>query len=315
MSDYRKLPGRRRGFLKGASVWLGPDHLLSVKSLRFREEYKRFHLRDIQAIVVARGARFLFSTPDGLIVVLWLAVYFAARGRAPWVSPVLWAAAAGLAGSWLYVSIAHGCTCRIHTAVSRDPLPSIYRTWTAHKFLDQVEPLISQVQGVVEGNWVDSVVVPSHPLPPLLRDPAPTPVPGRSHTLASDLFVASLFADAALNLLTLYSTTRTSQWVWYGLAVAEVAGAIFIFLEHRRGILRAGLQKLAIAALITLGAVFYLKQILAGVAMGNRPIMPDPAVLAALPSFRVLREVDAGVCLVLGLIGAALIVMPRQDSV
>ena len=30
MSAYRKLPGRRRGFLKGASVWLGPDQILAV---------------------------------------------------------------------------------------------------------------------------------------------------------------------------------------------------------------------------------------------------------------------------------------------
>ena len=31
---YRKLPGRR-GLFGGASLWLGPDHLLSVKSVRF----------------------------------------------------------------------------------------------------------------------------------------------------------------------------------------------------------------------------------------------------------------------------------------
>lgn len=316
--NYRKLPGRRRGFLQGASVWLGSDHLLSVKSLRFREEYKRFHLRDIQAIVVARGARYLFSTRDALIVVMFLAVYVVARGRAPWVAPALWVAAAGLAGSWLYVSIAHSCTCRIHTAVSRDKLPSLYRTWTARKFLDEVEPLIRQVQGVVESNWYDIVVVPLVPAAPALVDPSgavPSPIPARAHTLASDIFVASLFADSILNFLTLHTATRASQWIWYGLAVVQVAGAVFIFLEHRRGILRAGLQKLAIAALITLGAVFYLKQILAGVAMGNRPIMPDPAVLAALPSFLLLREVDAGICLILGLVGAALIAIPRQDPV
>ena len=30
MSAYRKLPDRRRGFLKGASVWLGPDQILAA---------------------------------------------------------------------------------------------------------------------------------------------------------------------------------------------------------------------------------------------------------------------------------------------
>ena len=39
---YRKLPGHRRGFFRSSSAWLGPDYLLAVNSIRFREEYKRY---------------------------------------------------------------------------------------------------------------------------------------------------------------------------------------------------------------------------------------------------------------------------------
>jgi hypothetical protein len=39
---YRKLPGHRRGFISSASLWTGTDHLLSVKSDRLHEDYKRF---------------------------------------------------------------------------------------------------------------------------------------------------------------------------------------------------------------------------------------------------------------------------------
>ncbi len=319
MSDsYRQLPGHRRGFLQGATLWIASDHLLSVRSLRFREEYKRFYLRDIQAIVVAGGSRFHISTRAAVIAALWLAVFLAARTRAPWASLALGTAAVCLFVSWLYLSSARSCSCRIYTAVSRDNLPSIYRTWTARKFLAEVEPRIRQVQGIVEGNWAKALeerTVGPAALPVNASMHPPVPHPARTHTLASDIFVASLFADAALNILTLHSMTRTAQWIWYGLAVVEIAGAVVMFLQHYRGILRAAMQKLAIATLIALGSVYYLRQIMAGVAMGNRPFMPDPSALAALPSYLLLRQVDAGICVVLGLVGAALILMPRQDPV
>ena len=40
---YRRLPGRRRGVISGASLWMGSDHILLVRSAWFREEYKRFY--------------------------------------------------------------------------------------------------------------------------------------------------------------------------------------------------------------------------------------------------------------------------------
>jgi len=64
---YQKLPGHRRGFLRGSSLWLAPDHLLLVKSLRFREEYQRFYFRDIQSIGIADGPRFHLSTRSAFV--------------------------------------------------------------------------------------------------------------------------------------------------------------------------------------------------------------------------------------------------------
>jgi len=316
---YRKLPGQRRGFLHGGSLWMGSDHILAVKSLRFREEYKRFYLRDIQSIIVANRPRFHLSTRACGIAALWLAVAIAARNRAPWAPAVMFLAAAGLAVSWLYVSYFHSCSCRIYTAVSRDDLPSIYRTWTARKFLSEVEPRIRQVQGVLQGNWVEALEERAagpaiSPASPAIIRPAQVTAT-RSRTPASDIFVGSLFADAALNFLTLQFTTRTFELISYALAFCEIGSAVVIFLQHRRGILRAGMQRLAIATLILMGIVYYIRQIIAGVAMGNRPVLPDPSVLAALPNYLVLRQVYAGVCLILGLVGAALALMPESDTV
>src|SRR4030088_1939833 len=54
---YRKLPGRRFGILFTSTLWIGPDHLLSVRKGRFAEEYRRFYFSDIQAIVLQKARR------------------------------------------------------------------------------------------------------------------------------------------------------------------------------------------------------------------------------------------------------------------
>lgn len=328
---YRKLPGHRRGILRGASLWLGSDHLLSVKSVRFREEYKRFHLRDVQAIVVARVPRFHLSTRAIGIACLWAVVFLSIRNLRPWIPAALFSAAMFLIFAWLLLSY-NGCRCRIFTAVSSDELPSIYRTWTARKFLAEVEPRIRQVQGVLEGDWAEAVEsrdvgrpgttrpIPSASPASLLASPAvpvavPRPETGtHSRTVVSDVFVASLFADAFLNLATLHSLTRTVQWIWYALAFVQIGSAILIFLQHHRGILKAGMQKLAIATLIAMGVSYYLRQVLAGLPAASRPVLPDPTALATMPGYILIREVDAAVCLALGIVGIVLVLMARDDE-
>ncbi len=151
---YRKLPGHRRGFVRGSSAWLGPDYLLAVNAMRFREEYKRYYFRDIQAIIVARRPRFHLSTRAAPIGFLWLIAFFISY-RSPQVPALVGAAGIMLVGMWLYISTACSCTFRIYTAVSGDPLPSVYRTWVARQFLRAIEPQISAAQGTLERLPVD----------------------------------------------------------------------------------------------------------------------------------------------------------------
>ena len=321
---YRKLPGHRRGFIKGSSVWLGADHLLLVKSTRFREEYKRFLLRDIQAIVVASMPRFAISTRAFSLGVLWLIVYFAARNRAPWAPAVLWTTALCLVGAWIYFCAASSCTCRIITAVSRDDLPSLYRNWTVRRFLAQVEPRIAQVQGVVEGNWAEEVEA-RHLGPPLANVAAPegasaaTPAPAlnRKRTIATDIFVASLFAHALYTFLTLHSISNAAQWLGYGLAVVQLGLAIVIFFQYRRHILRSGMQTLAIVVLLAAGGGYYASQIIYGIATATSPgsqIVADPKVLATQPAYILLRQAEAAVAVALGIAGVVLSVMPNRQA-
>jgi hypothetical protein len=306
---YRKLPGRRRGFIKGSSVWMGSDHLLLVNSTRFREDYKRFYLRDIQAIVVAAAPRFEFSTRAALAGFLWVLWYFSFRNRAEWASGALWFALLCAAGAWLYIGAARSCRCRIYTAVSSDELPSVNRTWVARRFLAAVEPRIGGVQGVIEGPWAEAAesrqIGP--PVSAALGEPGkPAQSTARSRTPVSDIFIASLFADALLNLFTLNSLTRTLQGIWYGLAFIEVAAAILIFVQYHRRVLRVGMQRLAVATLILMGIAYYVRAAMSGMMSATNQLFPDVVSPTSTPAYVLMREIDAAATLVLACIGAGM---------
>src|SRR5690242_14435748 len=98
---YRKLPGHRRGLLHSSSMWIGSDHLLYVKSTRFREDYKRFHLRDIQAIVVAESPRYHYSTRSLAITAVGLIAWLILRLRFDWATYAFGGLGAFLFVAWL----------------------------------------------------------------------------------------------------------------------------------------------------------------------------------------------------------------------
>jgi hypothetical protein len=317
---YRSLPGKRRGLFRGSSVWLAPDHLLAVWNFRFREEYKRFHLEDIQAIAVAEAPRFHISTRSIVIAAVWLFVYAALHDYRPWSAPALYAIAAGLVAAWIYISAACSCRCRIYTAVSRDDLPSVYRTWTARRFMARVEPLIAAAQGgALEANWAgDSERPAAGPaLSPLrsAHEEGGTAVPRRTRSLASDILLAALFADALYNYFTLHTTRSPFFWLMLIFNLAEVAAATVILVQYRRKTLRAGMQRLAVATLCAMGILFYVRPLAVGVMAGVQTAPPKAAVsvdMNALLNNVIFREIDLGVTLGLAIAGVAILVFSKE---
>ena len=53
---YKRLASNR-GLGKLHSLWLAEDHLLVVESTGYSEEYTRYYLKDIQAIISRRSSR------------------------------------------------------------------------------------------------------------------------------------------------------------------------------------------------------------------------------------------------------------------
>jgi hypothetical protein len=262
---YRKLPGHRRGFIFGCSVWMGSDHLLLVKSARLREEYKRFYFRDIQAIVTAKTPRVHISTRAALIAAVE-AVFCAwavtvGGARAGW--PLLLAGILQVA-AWVYVSAFRSCRCRIYTAVSSDELPSLYRTWTMRRFLAIVEPAVAQAQGAIEGSWAEAVEDRQIGAPPEGRIglmlpgaavplPPPPPPAQTARTPVSFLFAAILCLGGLADLLAVRASAKAGYWILLGFLVPQMAAAVAVMVQTYQGRLRPAMRNLAIVFLASVG--------------------------------------------------------------
>ncbi|MBS1854046.1 MAG: hypothetical protein JST11_01670 [Acidobacteria bacterium] len=312
---YRKLPGHRRGIINASSVWLGPDHLLLVKSQRFKEEYKRYYLRDIQAIAVARAGRFHISSRALALGALWFASWVVSLTYLR-LTPFVWTAGPLLVIAWLYISFDRSCVCRIYTAVSADVLPSVYRTWTARRFLRAVEPRIREVQGPIDPAWLDVAgrrvgpesapapgMLPLTDLPSILEPAAPGPAAatpaGAARTVASDIFLATLLIEAALDAAGFRMNAPALSWLTAAAAVAQIGAAVFLFIDRSRGRLRSAVHKVAIARLIWLTVVYYIGSGLNAITR--------TAMIPFVPANDVIRAIDLAVSIVLLATGASIV--------
>ena len=142
--NYRRLPGVKRNPFRKATLWIAGDHILAVNSFRFTEEYRRYYLKDIQAIILRQtsGATAASRVLNAVVIVALLAIVVLRR-------QTLWLAipaALLLAGFLILRMRGPACVCHVITAVSRDKLPSLYRLKTAEKALRILQPLIEQAQ-------------------------------------------------------------------------------------------------------------------------------------------------------------------------
>jgi hypothetical protein len=87
----------------------------------------------------------------------------------------------------------------------------------------------------------------------------------------------------------------------------ELGAVAGILAQQYRGILRSGMPGLAIAAVIKTGIVYYVGLLMVSFAAAKSPGI-DRAALMQLPPYILLRQVDACLDAVLGLVGAGMAV-------
>lgn len=147
-----------------ATLWLASDHLLLLFSTRFNEEFKRFYLRDIQAITIRKtNNAFIWSG-----VWLTVALFFALLSLAVQEPTALWTLRS-IAGFFLLCAIvcfAPGASCiaEIKTAVHTEELSSLKRLRKARKVLALLRPLIEQAQGKITAEQIVSATGAGSPM-------------------------------------------------------------------------------------------------------------------------------------------------------
>jgi hypothetical protein len=153
---YRRLPGHRLLSMAGKqTLWLGDDHVLSVASTGYTEQYRRFFLRDITTIVVERTKRWMIwsivlGSVAGVFALLALATNGIGGGSDASAVVVLLVVFVVPSLFALVVNLLRGPTCsvRIQTHVQTSEVGAVGRLRAADKLLAELAPLILAAQPV-----------------------------------------------------------------------------------------------------------------------------------------------------------------------
>jgi hypothetical protein len=257
---YSKLPGRRRGLFVSGSLWLGADHFLSVRNLRFTEDYRRFYFRDVQAIVIRKTPRFYFPVP-------WLWALFASFvplvialvANQSVLGALLFLPPAGIVLWLAFAAIFQGCRCHVQTAVSREEIPALVRLRHARRAVEILSAKVAEAQGALPDNWAleDSETS----LAPVPAAPLSDSSPAAAHIgmwLALATFLL-LLGDAVFTYF--YAHNLLNQaWQTTGAVLIVVEAAVMVFsLVFLRGpkVLRT-VRNLVIAGIVFAGGTYYI---------------------------------------------------------
>jgi uncharacterized membrane protein len=303
------------------SLWLGPDHLLALERTIGSERYRRFYLRDIEAIIIRRTARraaFNYALFVLVVISALPAVQFGSESRGALVSSGV------VVGLWLllaFVNTLRGASCdtRIRTAVQIEPLPSLGRLPAVEKTLARIRPLIEQTQGtlgreaLLVGDLWDvssiSAQCAARQGEPLM---SARPISRHMHAaLFSVLVVSGIVSVAEGRSPTAVSTALD-------LLLSFIALILLVFALR----LQAGSSFRRAVKRVTWGVVVFF---MAGIAVGffygivyavrhqgREPV--DPLFFRSEPSFVMVQLTAGSVGLLLGLTGLILLFKKERSS-
>ncbi len=206
-TQYQRLPGRKSGLLRRDTLWLGPDHLLYVRSSRFTEDYRRFYLADIQAIVLqqrpTRSRAIVDQVAIGVSLVAMALLFL--TGHPVWGSLLAMVAAPY---AWFALR-REDCKTWLQTAVGTAELPSLCRIKSTTRALAIIDEKIRAAQPAMPAQELQEAVATPPPLPFMaLVSPPPLPPPLPAAVDAarepSPLYVAGFVYLLAFGVLKMY---------------------------------------------------------------------------------------------------------------
>jgi hypothetical protein len=240
---YRRLTGRKRTLSGYTQLWLGSNHILLVKSTHFAEEYRRFALSDIQAIVVTSLAeRRVAHMVGALAAIGWMSGALAVGSV---FGKIFFSVTGALALTAVIVDIARGqrCVCYLQTAVSRERLAPVSRWRNARTFLERIESAIVAVQGTLAP---DQLTGERSRYNPNIAKPPEVELP-RGH--AAEILFGLLLVDALLLFLDQRFPQSDASSVLFGAMAAEIVLASLVLIRAGARNLQRLIPSLALIAL------------------------------------------------------------------
>jgi uncharacterized integral membrane protein len=170
---YRRLAGSRRGYGKWYSLWLGDDHLMSVESTGYSEEYTRFYFKDIQAVIIrrTRTGKVWNGVLGTILACFAIAVIANGSDRSMQIFVAVFSLPFLLL---LLVNLFRGetCSCHVRTPVGMEELPALDRVRKTKKILARLRLLITECQGRLGREELAAFVAEAKNLPPPAVRPA-----------------------------------------------------------------------------------------------------------------------------------------------
>lgn len=228
---YSRLTGRKRTLSGYSQLWLGSNHILLMKSTHFAEQYRRFALSDIQAIVVTSLAkRTVAQVIATVAAIAWTSGILAVDSI---FAKIFFALTGALAIVAVIVDIVRGqrCVCYLQTAVSRERLATVSRVRSAAEFLARVEPAIVAAQGTLPP---EQLMGERSPYKPDIGKPPEVELPN-GH--AAEILFGLMLVNAVLVFLDQRFPQTEAGSVLFGTMAAEFVLASLVLI-------RAGTQRL-----------------------------------------------------------------------
>jgi hypothetical protein len=153
MSDIRYIRLTRFSLRSPFSnLWLGPDHILSLRSNGYMETYKRFYFRDIQTIIIRKtNVRAIWNAILVVPLIGCLTGLMVCLSSSPQneVAVLTWLILSCILLLFVLINNIRGASCAsyLRTAVQIERLPSLNRVRKARRVLNRIRPLMAAVQG------------------------------------------------------------------------------------------------------------------------------------------------------------------------
>ena len=248
-SRYEKLSRKTVPLMMGrSSLWLGDDHLLSVKNRAYNEEYKRFYYRDIQAIILRKTITGVIITFLFVLMLLALIVLFGNGWNKGWESGfmIFGGIMIGFFFVLLLVHMLRGPTCsvQIRTAVQTEKLLSLDRMPQALKAIRKLRTRIESVQGTIGNDQLSRL--PNAAAPAIFQAPpvAAEKLTNESGSIHAATFVL-LLCDAFLSLFTIFYRNKGTYLLNACLFTSILICVVVSLIRQRNSDLSGELKKMA----------------------------------------------------------------------